>query len=449
MPNDKELIKAIINKTKQLLLPGLIFAITFAGYLACPPSSQVHSDPRWSIQLALSIVREGDFDLDEYKNTDKPDEYAIITIGGHKYSFFPIGAPILAVPPVFGYQLINPHMYELIDGVHPVAQEVIASIIVALTAALIFLIARFSNSVGQSIIVTFIFAFCTSAWSTASRALWQHGPSMLMLAFTLYLFLLSRDKPELIQYASIPLAYSFVIRPTNAISIVLFSLYVLLFQRKFFVRFLLWSLVIAIPFFWINYSIFSTFLSPYTFPSSHSTNIGLRNFLTPSISQFLGVLVSPSRGLFIYTPVVLFSLAGMTIKLRKFRWSNPEKMLDFILVLIIVSHYLLVSSFWHWWGGYSIGSRLMVDILPFLVYFLNPVVSFLTNPSKRFVPIRAAFVAAILVSFLMQYHAATSEAMYAWNNVPTSIDLDQERLWDWSDPPFLRGISWLERPPLK
>ena len=239
--------------------------------------------------VGVKYRARGNFDLDEYKNTEKPDEYAVITIRGHKYSFFPIGAPILAVLPVFGYQLINPYMYELIDAVHPVAQEVVASFIVALTAALIYLISRFSNSTGQSIVAAIIFAFCTSAWSTASRALWQHGPSMLMLAFTLYLILLSRNKPELIQYASIPLAYSFVVRPTNAISVVLFALYVLLFQRKFFVRFLLWSLVIVIPFVWINYSIFSTFLSPYTFPASHATNLGLERFLTPSISQFLGV----------------------------------------------------------------------------------------------------------------------------------------------------------------
>ena len=86
----------------------------------------------------------------------------------------------------------------------------------------------------------------------------------------------------------------------------------------------------------------------------------------------------------------------------------------------------------------------MVDVLPFLVYFLNPAISFLANTSKKSIPVRVAFFAAILISFLMQYHGATSEAMYAWNNVPTSIDLDQARLWDWSDPPFLRGIPWLE-----
>ena len=31
--------------------------------------------------------------------------------------------------------------------------------------------------------------------------------------------------------------------------------------------------------------------------------------------------------------------------------------------------------------------------------------------------------------------------MWGWNNVPTTVDLDQARLWDWSDPQFLRGFT--------
>lgn len=47
-----------------------------------------------------------------------------------------------------------------------------------------------------SLLTVFIFAFCTSAWSTGSRALWQHGPSMLMLSAALYLILSAREKPH-------------------------------------------------------------------------------------------------------------------------------------------------------------------------------------------------------------------------------------------------------------
>jgi hypothetical protein len=40
--------------------------------------------------------------------------------------------------------------------------------------------------------VAMVFAFGTAAWSTASRGLWQHGPSMLCLAVAAYLAMRSR-----------------------------------------------------------------------------------------------------------------------------------------------------------------------------------------------------------------------------------------------------------------
>ncbi len=133
----------------------------------------------------------------------------------------------------------------------------------------------------------------------------------------------------------------------------------------------------------------------------------------------------------------------MYIKIKNFRWSDPEKMLDLILVLIIVTHFFLVSTFWHWWGGYSIGPRLMTDVIPLLIYFLIPVIAYLTNSTSVSAPIKIVFIVAALISLLMQWHGAASEAMYAWNNIPTSIDLDQARLWDWSDPLFHAGIPWI------
>ncbi len=429
---------------KSILLPLLVFGVVLAGYLVTPPSSQVYSDSRWSIHLALSVIREGNLNLDEYQQMIDPTDYAIQTIGGHQYSFFPIGAPLLAVPFVFIYNLINPNTLALIARIHPVAQTIIASFYVALTAALIYLIARLSLTVKQSLLITFIFAFCTSAWSTASRALWQHGPSMLFLSLALYLILLARNKPWFVQFASIPLAFSFVIRPTNAIPVFFLSFFVFLYYRKYFVKYLLWSLTIALPYFVVNYMIYGMFISPYIFPYYHSTSIGIDKFLRPSIRQLMGTLISPSRGLFVYSPILLFSFFGIYDQLKNLRNRYPENMLDLILVATIISHYILISSFWHWWGGYSTGPRLFTDMIPYLIYFLIPAVHFLSSSTRRITPLRLLFVLLILVSFFIHFRGATSDAVYAWNNIPTSIDIRQARLWDWSDPPFLRGFSLLE-----
>jgi hypothetical protein len=41
-----------------------------------------------------------------------------------------------------------------------------------------------AHSVGNAL----LFAFCTPAWSTASRALWQHGGSTLLITVALLAF---------------------------------------------------------------------------------------------------------------------------------------------------------------------------------------------------------------------------------------------------------------------
>jgi hypothetical protein len=52
--------------------------------------------------------------------------------------------------------------------------------------------------------------------------------------------------------------------------------------------------------------------------------------------------------------------------------------------------------------------------------------------------LRVAFVALLIVSVWINSRGARSPATFAWNHDPVSVDAQPERLWDWSDPPFLR-----------
>jgi len=438
-------VKSIVlpARLQTILWPLLVFCVAFAGYLATPRSSQVYSDSRWNIHVALSLIREGNLDLDEYRRLINPDDYAVQTLHGHQYSFYPIGAPLLAVPFVFVYNLINPDTFALIGKIHPVAQQVIASFLTALTAVLIYLIARLTLAIKQSLLVTFIFAFCTSAWSTASLALWPHGPTILCLTLALYLFLLARKRPWLAQFAGLPLAFSYVIRPLNAIAIVFFSLWVFLYYRKYFIRYVGWSLVVAVPFFITNYVTFSTLFPPQIY--SKYANF----FSIPSIERLVGPFISPSRGLLIYSPIFIFSFLGLYSKLKNFRENYPQamfciaNMLDVTLAMIFIAHCLLVSSWAMWYGGYSIGPRMLVDMAPVLIYFLLPVIPQIFQPFKTIPLLRIAFFVCLTFSFAIQLLAVRSDAMWGWNNVPTAVDTDQARLWDWNDPQFLRGLNLL------
>lgn len=427
------LVQRDLTKTKRTVVVLLIFAVVFAGHALSKVTTV--TDSKWSIHTAMSILREGNTDLDQYgqllQNRQRPNRENIID--GRTYTRYPIGASLLAIPFVvvadLYYWIFRGHSYfdVLCRGWAPDMQQFIASFAVALTAVVIFLIAqRRLKSLPKSLLLVFVFAFCTSAWSTASRALWQHGPSMLALAVALYLFVLAEDRPKLVQYAGAVLGFAYVIRPTNSIPIAALSLLVLLRHRPYLLKFLMWGMAIAIPFIAFNYSVYRQPLSPYYLPTM------LRGL---NLEALVGNLISPSRGLYVFSPVLAFAGLGIGLKLRDRTFGT----LDIAVLIVILLHWLMISSLRNWWAGHSIGPRFFTDIIPFFIFFLIPVLERFSRPFTKTKKILAVlFVCLMTVSFLIHYRGANDRAVWTWNSKPNAIDRHPARLWDWSDAQFLR-----------
>jgi hypothetical protein len=113
--------------------------------------------------------------------------------------------------------------------------------------------------------------------------------------------------------------------------------------------------------------------------------------------------------------------------------------------------WIAASAFVHWWGGHAYGPRLLADAVPFLVYAALPVVPALW-PRRRGPgeaagrrPLRAAAAGALLAalawSLFVHGRAARSWEPWTWNGEPIDVDRHPERLWDWQDPPFFRGLA--------
>lgn len=422
-----------MKKTRaELVIYPLIFLIVFFSHFFFTLTSY-ESDPIWATHIALSIVKEGDTDLDEFEDYLNKIDYSIIEkIDGHYYNFFPIGVSILAVPFVY---LLDISGVDVAAN-NGVIQKLIACFISAVTSIFIYLIARFYLRVGLSLWIVFSFAFCTSIWSTASGALWQHGPSMLMLAISLYLILAANKTPWLIQFASLPLAFSYLIRPTNFIFFCILSIFIFDKFRKFFLPYILWSLPVLLPFLIYNFAVYHKPLSNYYAGGAAG------GFSFSSWDFFgegpLALLISPSRGFFIFTPIFLFSIWGIILRLR----SKSENLLDYLVVGIIVFHWLISSSTKTWWGGFSYGPRYLFDIIPCFIYFLIPAIEKLSSMGGRKKVILTTFFALLLsISFLIQFRGATSwDAFKTWNKTPISVDDQHRRVWDWTDIQFLRGL---------
>jgi len=422
----------------SLALLGLLF-LTFLIHAASPVTTS--TDSAWTFHVAASILREGNVDLDEYRPLmDLDRDYRLRTISGHIYYYYPAATPLLVTPVVAltnaVFALTRPaDFYSYLASHGPddrtaKLEKLVASAIVALAAAGMYLVARRFLPTGSSIAVALIFAFATSMWSTASRALWQHGPSVLFLVVALYLTLAAPEKTWSIFASGLILAFAYLIRPTNSISFAFIGLYHLLNGRRRIKAFVLGGLMILLPYWIHNWTTYGDFFPPYSYQL-------FERLATPTATAeaLAGTLVSPNRGLFVFTPVFLFLVYGGYLAIA--RGGLKRENLDLYIAGILLGHWITTSLFEDWGGAWSIGPRYFVDVIPYLTYFLIPVVGSQALWRSAW---RYAFVAAVVAGALVQFRCSFSPYPFMWNGKPQALVDAPERKWDWGDLQFLRGL---------
>ncbi len=417
----------------------VVFIVTFGLQAISPVTTS--TDSAWTFHIATSLLREGNFNLDEYRSIiDLKLDYRMRVINGHIYSYYPVATPLLVAPVVWLvnvlYPLSHPTDFYTYLAQHAPdertarLEKLIASGIVALAAGIMYLIARFQLNPLGSAAIALIFAFGTSMWSTASRALWQHGPSVLFLALALYLTLKSGGRRSFTFGIGALLGFAYLIRPTNSLSVVLFGLYFLVNERRAVWYYVLGVAAILMPYILSNWLTYENPFPPYSYQL-------FERLATPSIiaEALAGTLISPNRGLFIFTPVFLFAGYGLSLIARKGMLSL--RTIDAYLVAIVALHWIVTCMFEDWGGAWSIGPRYFVDVIPFITYFLIPVIA---AWSLSGVCLRAAFAVAVVFSTLVQLHSSISIDPWMWNGKPQALVQAPQRKWDWGDLQFLRGL---------
>jgi len=110
------------------------------------------------------------------------------------------------------------------------------------------------------------------------------------------------------------------------------------------------------------------------------------DFFHPQISK---VLFSFQKGFFVYTPVALFALSGLTGFYRKSKWQFLW-MVGFLAILT-----WLVASWWNWYYGDSFGQRVFIDFYAVLVLLLATSIH---GFSKKFIKFSLLVLLLILTS---------------------------------------------------
>lgn len=406
-----------------------------------------HADSQWTLFTAKSLIQEGNFNLDEYRTVlEKMPAYGVSEAHGHIIQYFPLANAILAVPflilieefPTASLRLMpgleekrseRILQREAIDVLHPNLrhriERAIASFFVALTTLVIFLSACRLGSCFCAMLIALTFAFASPAWSTASRALWQHAPSMLAIAVSVYCLIRARVDNENWAIWTGPLAVlGYIIRPTNSILVLAIALYVSLRHRRMIIRAALLGGIVGVCFVVMNLHVTGAPLAPYFLPSRVGNTSDIWNALAAHF-------VSPSRGLFVFSPIFLLSVVGGFIACRDKEWRG----LYVLMIGSILLHWITISTFPVWWGGHGYGPRLFTDMSVYFAFLLLPVVSVIEE--KRHFLLAGAFLILFSASAWIHYRGATRPATLAWNYQPSQYDL-RERAWDWKDPQFLR-----------
>src|SRR6266496_3924425 len=444
-------IPAYFRNADDRILSLVILLVMFAIFWISPVK-QV-TDSAYSMLLTQSLIEHGTFSLDQYPiprleptprgyYVQDGTIYQLELIDDHIYYYLPPGTSVLSLPyvaiaKVCGLTVTNS------DGTYNQIKEIqieagLAALLMAIFTVALFRIARLFLPTSWSLIVSLGGALGTQVWSTASRAMWSDTWRILLLSVALYLLSaheLGKRKINSIVLATL-MAWLYFVRPTNSVHIAAITIYLFLFHRELIVRYLLTGAV------WLGLFVaYSWHYYHQPLPSYYKAS---RLYFGSFWTALSGQLISPARGLIVYVPVIIF-VAYVVIRY----WRNVKhRRLVWLSLTVIAAHMFVISSFPHWWGGSSYGSRLSTGLVPWFalcaILGIQAMRAAYQDKTISWRGWRSAEVATGLIllvaSVAINGRGAVSRATWIWNTVPRPVDQEPQRLWDWRQPQFLAGL---------
>jgi hypothetical protein len=236
--------------------------------------------------------------------------YTIKIIKGRLLYIYPWGSALLSLPAValfnaVRFRVARHHKYE---GYHEIRmQAIIATAISALTIWTVYEAAVYFLPVSGALGIALGAAFGTSIWSSASRSLWPQTWALLLSSIAMWILLRGSMSPFLLGTI---LAWSCFVRPQVMPQVIAITIYVLIrYERWFFWRYVaagvVWSIPIRAMMVFFTGGFFSALYGP-----------GMLDFPHQFWLKLYGLLFSPSRGVFVFSPVVLIPLY-MTVRYWK------------------------------------------------------------------------------------------------------------------------------------
>ena len=288
---------------------GVVFlfvacTFTYYGQLHRTQSGDVYG----TIYTSVALVQKHTIWLDSYlpyiqqRSGDHP--YMVTTRpSGHVVTATPTASSALALPVVAAFTAAGARGIDWNAWME--ASMLTAALTGAATVALLFVLLTRLTTRRRAALIATTYAWGTLAWGVNGQALWQHGGAALAATVTLLALL---DRRFVLAGLAITAMAAF--RLTTPV-LAIFLLPLIGRRWQDWARFL----VAAVPL-PLALAVYNTvaFGSPLKQGYGSSRITGAADIGSGRVLDGIpGLLISPGRGLFVYSPVLLFAIAGVIL----------------------------------------------------------------------------------------------------------------------------------------
>lgn len=336
-------------------------------------------DSRGTRYIPFAVLRDHSLSLQGFATQATwPGAYHVGLVHGRLLSKYPVVTPLLVLPLYIPAAVIlQSRVWQSseVGFAAAVMEKIAASTLASISVAFAYLLLRRRSTEGTALLLTIAYAFATSTWSISSQALWQHAAGEMLL--TVCLFALTAESAVAAPLvAGLTLGLMPCNRPPDlllALPLAIFAMWRWRGSRAAVVT----IAAVAAPSLTLVYNMrmFDHFAGGYSqFAATE------RLFFSGSLAQGLaGLLLSPGKGLFVFCPFFLFLATRFTRVFDESRW----RFLDALLVLGIIFQ-LFLYALTDWRAGHCYGPRFLTDLLPALVWLLEPCVFGLGKTGRAF-----------------------------------------------------------------
>lgn len=348
---------------------------------------------------------------------EHPNPYWMQTTrDGRHASLFPIATPLVVTPlylPAAAYLWATDWSPARVAPLARIMEKIAASVVAASAVGLMFVLLARSTVRRDARWLTVAFAAGTSTWVIGSQALWMHGVAELLLLAGLVALTGGESRTRLI-VAGTAAGLLAMNRPLDALFAAALACYVWRTCRSGLAAFAAAAAVPVAALLVYNMTVFGVPWGGYQ-ATGHISRVF---FGHPVFEGIAGLLVSPGKGLLVYSPFLLW--LGYRNSLSAHPFSGLARLLAAAVALQVVMY-----AATDWRAGYAYGTRFLLTTVPVLVWLLVVPLQRLSASGRRW------FAAAVAVAIAIQ---AIGAFKYDWHSDILLDAPDQrwmfERTWD-------------------